>query len=235
MNLRRFAVVGMIILGMLAIYAAMSQGGGALSGKEGEAGSNAPPEEITYSQLLTAIEQDRIVRRFGFFDPAAAMVDIGMIGVFVAARFIFQINIAETVRDLHGLVAERVLAANQRRQLAGLGVQFIFHRQLEAGGSRAFRPIFCHGGNPFGSKMTVSRDFRQGWQRTLGLSGRMSPRFERPPLWRGSTGAACRCGRSGMAGNGGEPKAAPRGLDVINVSNRKLRQACWLPIFTSSS
>ena len=60
MNLRRFAVVGMIILGMLAIYAAMSQGGGALSGKEGEAGSNAPPEEITYSQLLTAIEQDRI-------------------------------------------------------------------------------------------------------------------------------------------------------------------------------
>jgi cell division protease FtsH len=60
MNLRRFAVVGMIILGMLAIYAAMSQGGGALSGKGGEAGSNAPPEEITYSQLLTAIEEDRI-------------------------------------------------------------------------------------------------------------------------------------------------------------------------------
>ncbi|MDP3400649.1 MAG: ATP-dependent zinc metalloprotease FtsH [Brevundimonas sp.] len=60
MNLRRFAVVGMIILGMLAIYAAMSQGGGALSGKEGEAGSNAPPEEITYSQLLTAIGEDRI-------------------------------------------------------------------------------------------------------------------------------------------------------------------------------
>jgi len=60
MNLRRFAVVGMIILGMLAIYAAMSQGGGALSGKDGEAGSNARPEEITYSQLLTAIEQDRI-------------------------------------------------------------------------------------------------------------------------------------------------------------------------------
>ena len=60
MNLRRFAVVGMIILGMLAIYAAMSQGGGALSGKDGEAGSNAPPEEITYSQLLTAIEEDRI-------------------------------------------------------------------------------------------------------------------------------------------------------------------------------
>ncbi|MBL0948716.1 MAG: ATP-dependent zinc metalloprotease FtsH [Brevundimonas sp.] len=50
----------MLILGMLAIYAAMSQGGGALAGKEGATGSNARPEEITYSQLLTAIEENRI-------------------------------------------------------------------------------------------------------------------------------------------------------------------------------
>ncbi len=59
MNLRRFAVVGMIILAMLAIYAGMSQGGGALTGKTGEAATGRP-EPITYSQLLTAIEQKRI-------------------------------------------------------------------------------------------------------------------------------------------------------------------------------
>jgi len=59
MNLRRFAVIGMIILAMLAIYAGLSQGGGALSGKEGAA-NNSRPEPITYSELLTAIQQDRI-------------------------------------------------------------------------------------------------------------------------------------------------------------------------------
>jgi len=59
MNLRRFAIMAMIILGMLAIYAAVSQGGGTMAGKDGKA-ANSRPEPITYSQLLTAIEENRI-------------------------------------------------------------------------------------------------------------------------------------------------------------------------------
>jgi cell division protease FtsH len=59
MNLRNLAIAAMIGMGLLAIYAAMSQGGApALPGsKEAAAGR---PTEMTYSQLLAAAADSRI-------------------------------------------------------------------------------------------------------------------------------------------------------------------------------
>ena len=50
MNLRSFAIAGVVILGLLAVYAAMSQAGG--TGMPGAKTQAPRPEAITYSQLV---------------------------------------------------------------------------------------------------------------------------------------------------------------------------------------
>ncbi|MBU1345777.1 MAG: ATP-dependent zinc metalloprotease FtsH [Alphaproteobacteria bacterium] len=59
MNLRNLAIWGVIILGLLAVYAAISQGGGAVPGQAGGA-TQGRPEPVTYSQLVTAVEGQQI-------------------------------------------------------------------------------------------------------------------------------------------------------------------------------
>lgn len=59
MNLRNTAIWAMILLGLVAVYAVISQNGGGMPGAAGKAASNRP-EEITYSQLLDAIEARQI-------------------------------------------------------------------------------------------------------------------------------------------------------------------------------
>jgi cell division protease FtsH len=60
MNLRNFAIWGVILLGLVAVYAAISQNGGtpAMPGAQGAAA--ARPQAITYSQLITAINGQEI-------------------------------------------------------------------------------------------------------------------------------------------------------------------------------
>ena len=54
MNLRNFAIWGVILLGLVAVYAAIGQNGGAaMPGAKGAAAAGRP-EPITYSQLMTA-------------------------------------------------------------------------------------------------------------------------------------------------------------------------------------
>jgi cell division protease FtsH len=58
MNLRTLAIAAMIGMGLLAVYAAMSQGGA--PGMPGAKTAAARPEEIGYSQLLSAVAESRI-------------------------------------------------------------------------------------------------------------------------------------------------------------------------------
>ncbi|MET4682397.1 ATP-dependent zinc metalloprotease FtsH [Brevundimonas faecalis] len=59
MNLRNFAVWGVILLGLVAIYAAVGQNGGpAMPGAK--AAASGRPAPITYSQLITAINGQEI-------------------------------------------------------------------------------------------------------------------------------------------------------------------------------
>ena len=55
MNLRNLAITSVIILGLLAAYAAVSQGG-AMTGAVGGPGAAGRPETITYSQLVQRAE-----------------------------------------------------------------------------------------------------------------------------------------------------------------------------------
>ncbi|MGQ3043637.1 MAG: ATP-dependent metallopeptidase FtsH/Yme1/Tma family protein, partial [Brevundimonas aurantiaca] len=56
MNLRNLAITGVIILALLAVYAAVSQGG-AMTGMAAQGGPGAGrPETITYSQLVQRVE-----------------------------------------------------------------------------------------------------------------------------------------------------------------------------------
>ncbi|WP_303697515.1 ATP-dependent zinc metalloprotease FtsH [Brevundimonas naejangsanensis] len=59
MNLRNFAIWAVILLGLVSVYAAISQNGGpAMPGaKDGAAGR---PETLTYSELMTAVESQQI-------------------------------------------------------------------------------------------------------------------------------------------------------------------------------
>lgn len=59
MNLRNFAIWAVILLGLVSVYAAISQNGGAAmpGAKEGAAGR---PETLTYSELMTAVEAQQI-------------------------------------------------------------------------------------------------------------------------------------------------------------------------------
>ncbi len=50
MNLRNLAITGVIILALLAAYAAVSQGG-AMTGMAAQGPGAGRPETITYSQL----------------------------------------------------------------------------------------------------------------------------------------------------------------------------------------
>ncbi len=60
MNLRNLAIWAMIILGLLAVYAAISQNGGAaMPGTQGGTASGRP-EPITYSQLVAATDARQI-------------------------------------------------------------------------------------------------------------------------------------------------------------------------------
>jgi cell division protease FtsH len=59
MNLRNLAITGMILLGLLALYAFVSQGG-AMSGATAQNGGAGRPETITYSQLLQQVEAGQI-------------------------------------------------------------------------------------------------------------------------------------------------------------------------------
>ncbi|MGO4410874.1 MULTISPECIES: ATP-dependent zinc metalloprotease FtsH [unclassified Brevundimonas] len=61
MNLRNFAIWGVILLGLVAVYAAISQNGGtpAMPGAKGAAAAGRP-EPITYSQLVAAIDAQEI-------------------------------------------------------------------------------------------------------------------------------------------------------------------------------
>ncbi|KPF82175.1 cell division protein FtsH [Brevundimonas sp. AAP58] len=56
MNLRNLAIWGVIILGLLAVYAAVSQNGGTLPGQPAGAAAQGRPAEITYSRLVEAVE-----------------------------------------------------------------------------------------------------------------------------------------------------------------------------------
>jgi cell division protease FtsH len=58
MNLRNLAVAGMIGLGLLAVYAMMSQGGG--PNMPGAKAAASQPQDLTYSQLLAAAADSRI-------------------------------------------------------------------------------------------------------------------------------------------------------------------------------
>ncbi|QBX36869.1 ATP-dependent metallopeptidase FtsH/Yme1/Tma family protein [Brevundimonas sp. S30B] len=59
MNLRNFAFGALLLLGLLAVYAAMSQGGaGTMPGAK--AGSSGRPETITYSELVRQTEAGEI-------------------------------------------------------------------------------------------------------------------------------------------------------------------------------
>ena len=55
MNLRSFAIAGVVILAMLAAYAAMGQGAGFPGAKKA-----AAPANITYSQLVTQTKQGKV-------------------------------------------------------------------------------------------------------------------------------------------------------------------------------
>ncbi|MFN7109839.1 MAG: ATP-dependent metallopeptidase FtsH/Yme1/Tma family protein, partial [Brevundimonas sp.] len=56
MNLRNLAITGVIILALLAAYAAVSQGGAMTGmGAQGAQGAGRP-EQITYSQLVQRVE-----------------------------------------------------------------------------------------------------------------------------------------------------------------------------------
>ncbi|MBN9480139.1 MAG: ATP-dependent zinc metalloprotease FtsH [Bordetella sp.] len=61
MNLRNFAIWGVILLGLVTVYAAISQNGGApaMPGAKGAAAAGRP-DPITYSQLMTAVERQEI-------------------------------------------------------------------------------------------------------------------------------------------------------------------------------
>jgi cell division protease FtsH len=56
MNLRNLAIWGVIILGLLAVYAAVSQNGGTLPGQPAGAAAQGRPAPITYSRLVQAVE-----------------------------------------------------------------------------------------------------------------------------------------------------------------------------------
>jgi cell division protease FtsH len=56
MNLRNLAIWGVIILGLLAVYAAVSQNGGTLPGQPAGAAAQGRPAAITYSRLVEAVE-----------------------------------------------------------------------------------------------------------------------------------------------------------------------------------
>ena len=61
MNLRNLAIWGVIILGLLAVYAAISQNGGAtMPGQAPGAQAQGRPDPITYSELVTAVEGRQI-------------------------------------------------------------------------------------------------------------------------------------------------------------------------------
>ncbi|WGM32145.1 ATP-dependent zinc metalloprotease FtsH [Brevundimonas sp. NIBR11] len=61
MNLRNLAIWGVIILALLAVYAAISQNGGAtLPGQPAGAAAQGRPTPITYSELVTAVEGRQI-------------------------------------------------------------------------------------------------------------------------------------------------------------------------------
>ncbi|WP_426037137.1 ATP-dependent zinc metalloprotease FtsH [Brevundimonas sp. DC300-4] len=61
MNLRNLAIWGVIILGLLAVYAAISQNGGAtMPGQAPGAQAQGRPDAITYSELVTAVEGRQI-------------------------------------------------------------------------------------------------------------------------------------------------------------------------------
>ena len=58
MNLRNLAITSMILLGMLALYAFVSQGG-AMSGAAAPGGAGRP-EAVTYSQLLQQVQTGQV-------------------------------------------------------------------------------------------------------------------------------------------------------------------------------
>ena len=62
MNLRNLAIWGVILLGLVAVYAAISQTGGALMPGAAATSPNAAarPEPISYSQLVQAIDAKNI-------------------------------------------------------------------------------------------------------------------------------------------------------------------------------
>ncbi|HEX8472283.1 MAG TPA: ATP-dependent zinc metalloprotease FtsH [Brevundimonas sp.] len=55
MNLRNLAIWGLILLGLVAIYAAMSQNGGPLATTKGGAAAASQQKIITYSELVSAV------------------------------------------------------------------------------------------------------------------------------------------------------------------------------------
>ena len=59
MNLRNLAITSVIILGLLAAYAAVSQGG-AMNGAVGGPGAAGRPETITYSQLVQRVNAGEV-------------------------------------------------------------------------------------------------------------------------------------------------------------------------------
>ena len=59
MNLRNIAIGAMIILVMAVVYSTMTQSGGAMTGANNPAAASRPAQ-ITYSELLTAIDGDEI-------------------------------------------------------------------------------------------------------------------------------------------------------------------------------
>jgi cell division protease FtsH len=138
MNLRNLAITGMILLGLLALYAFVSQGG-AMSGVAAKDGAAGRPETITYSQLLQQVEAGQV--------KEATIRGEDVTGVYKDDRRFNAVTIVPNTSLVDSMLANGVVVdAKSTRQswwaslLIGIlpiallvGVWIFFMRQMQGG------------------------------------------------------------------------------------------------------
>jgi len=136
MNLRNLAITGVIILGLLALYAAVSQGG-AMTGMNAQGGGR--PEAVTYSQLLQQVQAGQV--------KEATIRGEDVAGVYKDNRRFTAVTVTPSTQLVDSMLANGVVVdAKSTRQswwaslLIGIlpiallvGVWIFFMRQMQGG------------------------------------------------------------------------------------------------------
>ncbi|PZU60038.1 MAG: cell division protein FtsH, partial [Brevundimonas sp.] len=137
MNLRNLAITSMILLGMLALYAFVSQGG-AMSGAAAPGGTGRP-EAVTYSQLLQQVQAGQV--------KEATIRGEDVTGVYKDDRRFTSVTVTPSTQLVDAMMAAGVnVDAKSTRQswwaslLIGIlpiallvGVWIFFMRQMQGG------------------------------------------------------------------------------------------------------